>query len=1223
MKKKLLLIFLPLFMVAAAPLCSTVVQQGLREMMSDEGKIETLYLQNDSSPSDGQVLSWNTGDTVTWETGGGGGSSKWTDSGTDLYPNDITDQVGIGTSSPSSMLHVVGGNGDICTDTNETDATAKFGRLTTSHYTNAEENVLIASGNSLSPGGGSDNTVNIGGGSSSFNAATIVNFFTAADNITTSGTKRLVIDSAGLATFNSGLIVNEDGDDVDSWVEGDTDTDLTYWDAGNERVGISTSTPSSILHILNNTPIVRMTDTANGASALSQILAGIEMTSVGMNTTAKYTPAIRFGATDAQFTTTNPKISAMVVGRATEAYDADTDAGMALDFATVADDGGATPTPAVRVTIDHDGEVGIGVTAPDHNLDIVGDVGLDDTTTSATGVIDKGDVRWLHNFQDPTGGGAVPDGYNLFLGYSAGNFTMGSTATQVAEASYNVGIGKEVLLSNTLGGYNVGIGNVSLYSNTTGSNNLALGNLTLNANTTGNSNTGVGTSSLLFNTTGSNNTGYGGNSLYNNIDGAGNTAVGFDAGRYYNGTTGSNTTSEECVLIGKGASVSADAVTNEVVIGVDAIGKGSNTVVLGEEGTTTQVYPSGTLTLKEQAAAAADEAAYGQIWVKTATPNTLWFTDDAGTDAQLYMGTNPIPLADIVVDNENGTPDVDTAGEYLTHTGSSGYYTGGVVSINGSGVDVTAIEGVIRASSSTVADIINFKVAATTALAITDDSVEYIYIDYNSGTPQFVANASYLVESPDMVLVGGAVDEGGTVISVWNEGVRLDESIAQAGKFLRRIHTLIRDVRVGGLIFTDTGTNDLVMTAGNLWRGRTEYSLTAKDTSAADTFTTYYRDGGGGWTKGTSVGAWDNGYYDDGTGTLNAFSNNRYGAHWIYITPDDEFFLVYGRGQYTSAALAEEESTPASLPDILVANAVLAARLVYQEGATASTSISSSFDIVFTGGSVTDHGNLSGLADDDHTQYILADGTRALAGAWDMGSQATTNVNIDSGTITGITDLAVADGGTGASSLADLITLTTDTTGNYAAGDGEAGNALTGDSATSFFSSGTIEVARLPAASTSAAGIIESSISSEVDTGTSTTLAVTPDSLAGSDHGKRVLALVIFESDASVTVANGKVMIPITSELNGYDIVDVQANVYAKGVTGTTDIQIRRQRGAVEADVLSTKITIGDEYYASDEVVDTANDDLVTGDALFVDRDAIHSGTAPLGLSVAIIAQLP
>jgi hypothetical protein len=46
----------------------------------------------------------------------------------------------------------------------------------------------------------------------------------------------------------------------------------------------------------------------------------------------------------------------------------------------------------------------------------------------------------------------------------------------------------------------------------------------------------------------------------------------------------------------------------------------------------------GTISMIEQAAANADVAGSGQIWVKTATPNELWFTDDAGTDFQLGAG---------------------------------------------------------------------------------------------------------------------------------------------------------------------------------------------------------------------------------------------------------------------------------------------------------------------------------------------------------------------------------------------------------------------------------------------------------------------------------------------------------------------------------------------------------------------------------------------------------
>ena len=36
--------------------------------------------------------------------------------------------------------------------------------------------------------------------------------------------------------------------------------------------------------------------------------------------------------------------------------------------------------------------------------------------------------------------------------------------------------------------------------------------------------------------------------------------------------------------------------------------------------------------ITEQADVQADTAAQGQVWVNTATPNELYFTDDAGTD---------------------------------------------------------------------------------------------------------------------------------------------------------------------------------------------------------------------------------------------------------------------------------------------------------------------------------------------------------------------------------------------------------------------------------------------------------------------------------------------------------------------------------------------------------------------------------------------------------------
>jgi len=52
-----------------------------------------------------------------------------------------------------------------------------------------------------------------------------------------------------------------------------------------------------------------------------------------------------------------------------------------------------------------------------------------------------------------------------------------------------------------------------------------------------------------------------------------------------------------------------------------------------------QVLNEVPIKIKEAASAVADTAAYGQIWIKTATPNELYFTNDAGNDVQITSGS--------------------------------------------------------------------------------------------------------------------------------------------------------------------------------------------------------------------------------------------------------------------------------------------------------------------------------------------------------------------------------------------------------------------------------------------------------------------------------------------------------------------------------------------------------------------------------------------------------
>ena len=82
------------------------------------------------------------------------------------------------------------------------------------------------------------------------------------------------------------------------------------------------------------------------------------------------------------------------------------------------------------------------------------------------------------------------------------------------------------------------------------------------------------------------------------------------------------------------------------------------------------------------------------------------------------------------------------------------------------------------------------------------------------------------------------------------------------------------------------------------------------------------------------------------------------------------------------------------------------------------------------------------------------------------------------------------------------------------------------------------------------------------------------------------------------------------------DLTAVLATVHTQGVTGTTDVQIRRRRAGADVNMLDTEVTLAAEFFAADGVIDTNNDDVITGDQIYVDVDAVHSGTAPLGLSV-------
>ena len=333
-----------------------------------------------------------------------------------------------------------------------------------------------------------------------------------------------------------------------------------------------------------------------------------------------------------------------------------------------------------------------------------------------------------------------------------------------------------------------------------------------------------------------------------------------------------------------------------------------------------------------------------------------------------YTGPTTTPVVPINASTvelpQIGSPTYTHVEHMNTLFHSAGWFSGGVISDVGSGnVTIAAGTGAIRATNSTVAQLLFFDWSELATQAITANSIRYVGVEYNAGSPQVVIRTTDNFDDNTAFLLGTVVNEGGT-LHIQNAPWKIGDHASAMIQRARGTMPIQRDKAVGGLIFSESGTRRVVVTAGALWHGLTSFTIGALDTDpggAADTFDTYSAGG----SEATGVAAWPNTQYDN-AGTLTNMTTNRWANLWWYLELDGELVMVYGTNQYTSAALAGEEAAPSTLPNRLQVHAVLAARFIFQKSAATAEEILSAFDTPFSVLGVTDHGNLAGLGDPDH-----------------------------------------------------------------------------------------------------------------------------------------------------------------------------------------------------------------------------------------------------------------
>jgi hypothetical protein len=340
------------------------------------------------------------------------------------------------------------------------------------------------------------------------------------------------------------------------------------------------------------------------------------------------------------------------------------------------------------------GNVGIGTATPQAQLEITGNFRIADQqtdTNASNGIIYKDGTPFIHNYRHPTGGGARPNGSNTFVGLSAGNLTMGSTATATYQASNNSGFGVQVLNSDTTGYYNSGFGVQALTTNTTGYSNSAFGMYALKLNDTGYSNSAFGIYALERNTSG----------YYN-------AALGYFAGGVIADGSTSNQTSNTSVYLGASTKALADGDTNEIVLGYNTTGFGSNTAAYGNSSITRHIFQTGevqigstsdlgTFKLQVTGNAIVDSLNVSGLTASSAvyTDGSKNLTSTAPTSGAIgywsRSGTtlSPATANDIVTISTNAATGAPLAltSSAITTTGSSGFLN--TVTVSGSAASET------------------------------------------------------------------------------------------------------------------------------------------------------------------------------------------------------------------------------------------------------------------------------------------------------------------------------------------------------------------------------------------------------------------------------------------------------------------------------------------------------------------------------------------------------
>ena len=261
-------------------------------------------------------------------------------------------------------------------------------------------------------------------------------FSSAADtfNVATGGVERMELGAT--------TIFNEDGADVDFRIEGDTQANLFYVDAGNDRVGIGTSSPRRHFHIHESASSTVGLMLTNGATGESNDSQGFQF-KVGNDGTAvidqRENQPITFSTNGSERMRIDSS-GRLLIGTTT----GDPYGNRQLTVNIISSNGDNE-----RLRIDSSGNVGIGTTSPSHLLEVNGNISLGNGGSSGGAEMlrihnDSG-VERIHATNNPSalafGIGGTGSSHERMRIDTSGRLLIGTTSANSVNAKLAIAAG--------------------------------------------------------------------------------------------------------------------------------------------------------------------------------------------------------------------------------------------------------------------------------------------------------------------------------------------------------------------------------------------------------------------------------------------------------------------------------------------------------------------------------------------------------------------------------------------------------------------------------------------------------------------------------------------------------------------------------------------------------------------------------------------------------------